>query len=126
MLRESIQGTVNGQDTNQLYLEMCKLAIFQWKLQKKVLLGLTKDLESMDRVESRRKVAMPEEHIQRISSESVVLTDDTPGEERASTTTDPGDLCPHTNRGDEACADQDTVTGCERFNHPAFEQETKH
>jgi hypothetical protein len=94
---------------------------------------LTKDLESLGIIESRRKIALLEEQLRRISSEIVVLKDDTPGEERASTTTDPGDLCPHTNRGDEACADQDTVTGCEGFNHslddrtePAFEQETKH
>jgi hypothetical protein len=87
-----IQGTFNGQDTNQLYLEVCKLAVCQWKLQKKLFLGLTKNPEPMDRVESRRKVEMSEEHTQCTSSKRVVLTDDTPGKERAPTSTDTGDL----------------------------------
>ena len=31
-----IQGTSNGQDTNRVYIEVCKLAVCQWKLQMKV------------------------------------------------------------------------------------------
>jgi hypothetical protein len=78
--------------TNQLYLEVCKLAVCQWKFQKKVFLGLTKNSEPMDRVESRRKVEMPGEHTQRTSSKGMVLTDATSGKERAPTSTDTGDL----------------------------------
>jgi hypothetical protein len=60
-----IQGTLNGQDTNRLYIEVCKLAVCQWKLQMKVLLE------------------MNEEHRQDTSSKRAVLTDDTNGKERA-------------------------------------------
>ena len=35
-----IRGTFNETDTNQLYLEICKLAVCQWKLQREVLLEL--------------------------------------------------------------------------------------
>jgi hypothetical protein len=31
-----IKGNSNGQDTNRLYIEVCKLAVCQWKLQMKV------------------------------------------------------------------------------------------
>jgi hypothetical protein len=68
-----IQGTLNGQDTNRLYIEVCKLAVCQWKLQMKVLLE------------------MNEEHIPDTSSKRAVLTDDTNGKESASTSNETGD-----------------------------------